>query len=745
MFALQDDDYQGTPNPSNGNSPEESSSIPSQQPQQPQQPTQQPPKAEQQQVQPTSDAQKNQQQPADNQQENNQQTGKPKPKTGLLLTFMGLFLFLFLLFMVFVVVILFQDGGNNPLLGALGVEPALLRDLLQTLISLVFGFLSLITFIAFLIGLFRRFTATKIEVKKKKQSVIIAAVSGILMIVFVFVWILLYFYLDRLQIGGSGAAVILTEPQQTTNLTAPIAVTFDAIEIQRLYTREGIVSYAWDLDGDGEFDDGNGRAIQYEYNNKGNNEGIYNVSVKVTLADAREVVTQRLVTIANVLPVADISYRPQILEVPVEVTFDASGSRDPDGNIIGYEWDLDGDGAADEQGQQVSFLYEEAVQVPVTLVLTDNQGQTVEEQLLLDLRQGRTRQAVIIARPGLSGQAPFAVSFDGSNSFAGERIQSYEWDFGDGSVVAQGRLAQHTYREPGEYTVLLTVTSADGTRLEGEETVVVQRQTNNPTARIELDSLDLDNDGVLRGEAPLQVSVDASNSEDRDGGIVEYRWDFDGDDVTDAVGQKAAHTYVDAGVYTMVLTVVDDDDLIGTEEIEVEVEVPTITVDLQVDTFSGPIPLEVTFDATGSRADDARIISYTWNFGDGSTEVIGSARQTHVFQQVGEYQVSVELLTDSGDRAEESITVVAREVELQADFSFNPEEVATGNKIFFDATSSQGQISRYYWEFGDGQISRVVKPDHSYQQPGTYEVLLEVYDRNNRVSRKTVEVEILAP
>ena len=126
------------------------------------------------------------------------------------------------------------------------------------------------------------------------------------------------------------------------------------------------------------------------------------------------------------LPEPVIEYSPQILEVPLEVTFDASGSRDEDGNIISYEWDFDGDGAADAQTAEASFTFTEVAQQEVTLTVTDNNGESAEESVLLDFRRGRTQQAVIVARPGLSGQVPFSVFFDASNSFLGDRIQSYE-------------------------------------------------------------------------------------------------------------------------------------------------------------------------------------------------------------------------------------------------------------------------------------------------------------------------------
>lgn len=664
-----------------------------------------------------------------------------KPTKGLFFTFLAVFLFLFVLFIVFLVVMLLQGGDQNPILSALGVEPALLQQLLKTLVSMVFGFLSLISIIVMMIGIFRRFTATKAEVDRRKHSLIMAIVSFVFLIFCVFLWVILYFYISRLQIGSTARAVILTDPPDTINLSAPIDITFDAREIEAKFIREGIVSYSWDLDSDGAFDDGNGRAIQHTYKTRGNAEGVYTVAVKVILGTGQEVITERLLTIANVRPSVHIEYEPQLLEVPLVVRFDASKSRDLDGSIISYDWDFDEDGIADEQGERVDWKFNDAKVITVVLTVTDNNGESVEEELIMDFGLGRDKEASIIVRPGLQGEVPFEISLDGSNSFIGERIQSYEWDFGDNSAPGVGRTIKHKYDTAGEYTLVLTVSGPSAKRFETEETVVVTRSQNAPIPDIQIEGMEIRN-GRVSGQAPLVLDFDASGSTDNDGVIIEYQWDFDGDGVQDAVGAEVSYTFIEDKTFEVTLTVIDDDELSSSRTLDVVVNVPELMVVLDVSEFTGPIPLEVTFDASASRASEGSIISYTWDFGDASPAVIGSAQQTHIYSQVGEYTVMVTVLTDGGKRATEDIIIVAREIELQADFTLYPQEISVGAKVFFDASSSQGQINRYYWEFGDGVISRVIKPDHTYEAPGTYTVKLEIYDRKNRISRKEVELEV---
>ena len=64
------------------------------------------------------------------------------------------------------------------------------------------------------------------------------------------------------------------------------------------------------------------------------------------------------------------------------------------------------------------------------------------------------------------------------------------------------------------------------------------------------------------GDAPLEVSLDASGSEDADGTIVSYSWSF-GDGAADT-GETVSHIYTDPGTYMLVLTVTDNAGGIGT-------------------------------------------------------------------------------------------------------------------------------------------------------------------------------------
>ena len=80
----------------------------------------------------------------------------------------------------------------------------------------------------------------------------------------------------------------------------------------------------------------------------------------------------------NQRPVASFTYSPQDPHVNQEITFDASSSYDPDGEIVRYSWDF-GDGNTAE-GEVVTHAYTGAGEYTVTLTVTDNEGLNSSEE-----------------------------------------------------------------------------------------------------------------------------------------------------------------------------------------------------------------------------------------------------------------------------------------------------------------------------------------------------------------------------
>jgi len=78
---------------------------------------------------------------------------------------------------------------------------------------------------------------------------------------------------------------------------------------------------------------------------------------------------------------------------------------------------------------------------------------------------------------------------------------------------------------------------------------------------------------------------------------------------------------------------------------------------------------------------------------------------------------------------------------LNADFSFEPESPMVGETVSFTDTSTGGPTS-WTWDFGDGTVNSTEQnPEHSYQEAGTYTVILEVSDGTD-TSRVTKDISV---
>ena len=60
------------------------------------------------------------------------------------------------------------------------------------------------------------------------------------------------------------------------------------------------------------------------------------------------------------------------------------------------------------------------------------------------------------------------------NSIAGNLPATYDWDLGDGSAHSDLKSPSHSYSAPGEYTVRLTITDADGDVSSTTQVIIVK-------------------------------------------------------------------------------------------------------------------------------------------------------------------------------------------------------------------------------------------------------------------------------
>jgi PKD repeat protein len=171
-------------------------------------------------------------------------------------------------------------------------------------------------------------------------------------------------------------------------------------------------------------------------------------------------------------------------------------------------------------------------------------------------------------------------------------------------------------------------------------------------------------------------------------------------------------------------------------------------------TWSPEMPLvneTVTFDASASYdPDGGKILSYKWNFGDGTIETVPTPTINHVYTAYGSYNVNLTVTDDQGEKAwlVKSITV---RWYPEAHFTYSPERPLVGETVTFDASDSKpngGTIIWYYWNFGDGVAikTNVTVVTHIYTSVGNYVASLIVEDSENLNSTAySVTISVIKP
>ena len=341
-------------------------------------------------------------------------------------------------------------------------------------------------------------------------------------------------------------------------------INLDASSALQPHPDADVVAWRWDLDGDGEFDDGVGEILVTRF-------GAFTfgapIPVAVEVEDTAGHVAQAeaLVTVSegNQPPVAEAGRYS--LAFGGDLALDGSASADPDAAcgdaILHYRWDLNRDGVVDVTGADpvvpAATLAAAGLDAPgqytVALEVVDRFGRVGrdEAQVWLVAPPVAVAQASK-ATAGCNEQVTFTASasvVDGPDDdrFA---IETYEWDMdGDGIFERSGETVLVPVVASAAFTATLRVVDAQGRASTDQVTVAVSVANVRPvadaggpyvTAMVGLAfvPVDLDARGSLEPNAPCDA-------------IAQYAWDTDNDGLygaadLDGAGGLVGSDYVGA-------------------------------------------------------------------------------------------------------------------------------------------------------------------------------------------------------
>jgi PKD repeat protein len=132
--------------------------------------------------------------------------------------------------------------------------------------------------------------------------------------------------------------------------------------------------------------------------------------------------------------------------------------------------------------------------------------------------------------------------------------------------------------------------------------------------------------------------------------------------------------------------------------------------------------------------------SWSWAFGDGTTST--AQQPTHSYASPGLYSVTLTVTTSVGSGSWSQILNVSATDFPGAAFSLSPSSgTAPLNVQFVDG--STGSPSSWSWLFGDGGVSSVQNPLHTYAAAGTFTIRLTV--NGGSYAEHTVNVSTATP
>ena len=443
-------------------------------------------------------------------------------------------------------------------------------------------------------------------------------------------------------------------------------------------------------------------------------------------------------TVKDTTPIGDVQANPTSGQSALLVNFSSANSYDPGGSTLTYAYNFGDKTQSTEENPTHTFVNNtiNPIEFIVTLIVTNISGiNSVPATITITVNPAPVNnflpQAKFSATP-TSGDVALTVTFTDQSNPANDNsfIKNYEWDFGDLNTAIKFDNASFTYEYTKSGTFIPTLKVKDSlerlSNIFTGPTITVNDVLNNPPSP-EFNS-------VQTSFTPTLKVQFTDTSSDVEGPLVAWHWDF-GDKQTADV-QNPEHIYADPGIYLVMLTITDSGGLQVSGSKEITVLPPGNNPPIANFIYlQQSRRLIIDFKDTSLDADGV-ISSWNWDFDDNFTDT--AQNPSHIYALAGTYRVTL-TVTDNGGKSNSITTKVTVNPSVN-----QPPVISniTGNQTSFKpligtfsetSTDSDGFISQWDWNFGDGQVFSTTNialknPAHTYELPGTYTVSLTVTD-----------------
>lgn len=367
------------------------------------------------------------------------------------------------------------------------------------------------------------------------------------------------------------------------------------------------------------------------------------------------------------------------------------------GSVSKWEWDF-GDGNIDSV-QNPSHTYRSGGSYNVSLRVTSSYGciQSITKPDYIVINNG-VRADFSNDLPN-SCKAPVDIHF--VNKSQGSGVLSYIWDFGDGTTSTE-KNPVHQYVKGGSYNLRLIVKNNTGCI----DTILKPNAITLGNINASFNSPDKICAGVpatiTNSSAPSPSSV---------------MWYFSDGDTTSLL--NPLKTFDKSGAYKIKL-VANFGACLDSIEKNIEVLEKPLASFAANNISDCKAPLPVSFKNTSVNG-----VSYLWNFGDGQTSVEKDPIYTYI--KKGLYNVSLTVTNAAGCtdiiKYDKFIKITPPLISI---LDLPVKGCAPLTHSFKSDVKSTEPVSSYEWDFGDGKKSTEAEPQHTFINPGKYNISLIV-------------------
>jgi methionine-rich copper-binding protein CopC len=519
------------------------------------------------------------------------------------------------------------------------------------------------------------------------------------------------------------------------------------------------LSFAWDLDNDGSFDDATGPSASF-FGVDG--PSTHPVALKVCDSHNPCVTSTTTVQVVNVAPVVNAGADQTVFRNdPVALSgswTDPAGSAD---NAYSWAWDLDGNGTFETSGsasfgalvtRSTSFLA--AGTYSLTFRVTDKDGASHTDSVTI----------TIVNRPPVADAGgPYAtpegstVLLSGSGSDPEGDALTFAWDLdSDGSFDDASGASASFFGVDGLNTHQVALKVCDSQGACSTSTAVVQVSNVAPVVNAGTDQT------VFRN-TPVSLSgswTDPAGSADN---AYSWAWDLDGDGTLETSGTASFGTtvtlstsFLAAGTYTLTFRVTDKDGASHSDSVTI-----TIVNRPPEANAGGPyVTLEgSTVILSGSGSDpDGDVLTFAWDLdNDGSyDDAFGASASFFGVDGPSTHSVGLQVCDPAGACATSSTTVqvinVAPVVNAGADQTVFRNAPVSLSGSWTDPAGSADNAYSWAWDLdGDGtfetsgaaSFGTLITQSTSFAADGTYSLTFRVTDKDGASHSDSVTITVI--